>query len=239
LCNQFTGIVPLLALLAIGRSTAFGAVVAWGANDVGQTDVPPNVTNVVAMAARSDHSLALRADGSMVSWGSNYSGEGRVPFIPGGATFIAAVPGDEAAVTENGTVIYWGSWLGYVSIEPTNVIALAVGGFRYVALKSDGGVTQSITPGNSNLYIPASLTNIVAVAAGDEFSLILNADGQVFSYGLNPFGQVSLPPGLSNVVAIAAGAQHALALKADGTVMMARSWPGATIAQARLRCQAA
>jgi len=42
-----------LALAAEGR------VVAWGRNDVGQTDVPSGLSNVVRIAAGGGHSLAL------------------------------------------------------------------------------------------------------------------------------------------------------------------------------------
>jgi alpha-tubulin suppressor-like RCC1 family protein len=36
-----------------------GTVVAWGFNDVGQCNVPPGLTNVVAIAARAKHSMVL------------------------------------------------------------------------------------------------------------------------------------------------------------------------------------
>src|SRR5207302_6296737 len=44
---------------------ADGKVVAWGANDVGQTSVPPNLSNVVAIACSGDSCLALVGSGAI------------------------------------------------------------------------------------------------------------------------------------------------------------------------------
>ena len=35
----------------------------------GQSDVPAGLSNVVAVAAGGQHSLALKADGTVVAWG--------------------------------------------------------------------------------------------------------------------------------------------------------------------------
>lgn len=53
-----------------------GTVVAWGANNYGQCDVPEEIQgSVVAIAAGGYHSLALLADGRVVAWGDNGSGQ--------------------------------------------------------------------------------------------------------------------------------------------------------------------
>jgi len=44
-----------------------GTVVAWGDNSYGQTNVPPNLTGVKAIAAGRYHNLALKDDGMVVS----------------------------------------------------------------------------------------------------------------------------------------------------------------------------
>lgn len=46
---------------------ADGIVKAWGGNNYGQTNVPPNLTNVVAISAGGDHALALVGDGPPVT----------------------------------------------------------------------------------------------------------------------------------------------------------------------------
>jgi hypothetical protein len=45
--------------------------VVAGANELRQASVPAGLANVVAVAAGTAHSLALRADGTVVAWGSN------------------------------------------------------------------------------------------------------------------------------------------------------------------------
>jgi len=42
---------------------ADGTVVAWGVNNSGQTNTPPNLTNVLAVTGGSAHSLALTGNG--------------------------------------------------------------------------------------------------------------------------------------------------------------------------------
>ncbi len=66
-----------LALQAIGGAN--GRVVAWGWNAYGQLSVPVEAqSGVVAIAARKDHSLALKADGTVVAWGCNTHGQTRL-----------------------------------------------------------------------------------------------------------------------------------------------------------------
>ena len=49
-------------LLSPALAAIPGTLVAWGWNDVGQTDIPAGLSNVVALAAGDAHSLALRSD---------------------------------------------------------------------------------------------------------------------------------------------------------------------------------
>jgi Regulator of chromosome condensation (RCC1) repeat len=54
--------------LTVGYGQTNGtAIGAWGKNDAGETNVPPDLTNVVAISAGYQHSLALRADGTVVA----------------------------------------------------------------------------------------------------------------------------------------------------------------------------
>jgi alpha-tubulin suppressor-like RCC1 family protein len=72
----------VVAIAAGGHSLALladGTVRAWGNNSAGQCDIPPDLSNVVAIAAGYTHSLALRVDGSVVAWGNNDYGECNVP----------------------------------------------------------------------------------------------------------------------------------------------------------------
>ena len=43
-----------------------GSIVAWGGNSHGQLDVPSPNTDFVAIVAKGEYSLALKADGSIL-----------------------------------------------------------------------------------------------------------------------------------------------------------------------------
>jgi alpha-tubulin suppressor-like RCC1 family protein len=87
-------------------------VVAWSSNNPTLnstiTNVPSNLTNVVAIAAGATHTLALKGDGTVVAWGVNSNGETSVPT---GLTNVAAIAAGEShslALLSNGMVVAWG-----------------------------------------------------------------------------------------------------------------------------------
>jgi alpha-tubulin suppressor-like RCC1 family protein len=89
--------------------------VGWGENTYGQTNVPGGLSNVVAIAAGANHSLALNSDGTVVAWGDNSFGQSRVPAGLNAVLAISAGPGDSLAVKSDGTVVTWGqTWIGSV-----------------------------------------------------------------------------------------------------------------------------
>ena len=219
-----------------------GKVVAWGSNTLGQTNVPPNLTNIIAIAAGSVHSLALRNDGTVYAWGtSNIADETNVP--PGLSNVVAIAAagfygnkyGYSLALKSDGKVTGWGA----VSLPPdlSNVVAVAAGAYWWMALRSDGTVTSDYPYLTNGLLALGSdpLSNAVAVASGGRHCLALLRDGTVAGWGNNYDGQVTGAPSgsllytngivkvsgqiLSNVVEIAAGNMHSVALKADGTVV--------------------
>jgi len=105
-------IVVGVALAAPVRCTA-GSVVAWGYNEYGQTDVPPDATNVVAVAGGgttdgTGHSMALRVDGTVLAWGGNYRGECTVPDGLTNVLAIAAGWAHSLSLRADGTVVAWG-----------------------------------------------------------------------------------------------------------------------------------
>jgi hypothetical protein len=61
-----------------------------GDNTFGQISFPPNLSNLVAIAAGGWHSLALRADGTPIAWGNDSSGQCDVPPALTNAVAIAA-----------------------------------------------------------------------------------------------------------------------------------------------------
>jgi hypothetical protein len=211
--NLFLAAVTIFSL-AIESGQAAGRVVAWGKNDFLQTNVPPNVTNAVAVAGGSTHSLALRNTGAVAGWGDNGKGQTSAPANLTNATAIAAGAGFSLALTSNGTVIAWGN-LSAAPATATNVVAITATYSNALALTESGNVISWVagpTP-------PANATNIVAIAAGYKHSLALTGDGAVVGWGDNTWGQTAIPANLTNVVALAAGEFHSLALKSDGTVV--------------------
>jgi alpha-tubulin suppressor-like RCC1 family protein len=198
------------------------------------------LTNVVAIAAGHDRSLALKSDGSVWGWGYNGFAE-----TGAGSNTPAAVLTPVQVVGPNGT--------GFLS----GVSAIAARGYFSMALKSDGTVWAWGANGNGELgqnFIGSGasappvlvvgpggssiMTSITAIASDHDAGLALKSDGSVWTWGENDNGQAGtntlgdnpapaqvLGPGgsgtLSGVTAIAGGVDFSLALKSDGTV---RAW---------------
>jgi YD repeat-containing protein len=196
-------------------------VVAWGNNDYGQTDVPADLKNVIAVAAGDGQSLALRADGTVVAWGRSYQ-----TAVPAGLSNVIAVAAGSyhsLALRADGTVVAWSN-NGNVTTVPaglSNVVTIAGGENFSLALRADGTVVAWGDNSYGQTDVPAGLNNVVAVACTFRQSLALRADGTVVAWGSKSSGSptTAVPAGLSNVVAVATGYDHSLALLADGTVV--------------------
>src|SRR5690242_11976674 len=101
-------------------------VIAWGANADGQCSVPNGLTNVVAIAAGSQHSLAVNADGTVSVWGD-------IPAPPPGLSNVIAVSAGahySLALRTNGTVVGWG-WNNEgqcnAPVDLTNAVSISAG----------------------------------------------------------------------------------------------------------------
>jgi len=205
-----------------------GTVVAWGANGNGQVTGTPApdggpysataspvtlrdqvLTEVIAIAAGTYHTVALKNDGSVVSWGG--LDQTTVPVAArSGVTAIAAGSAHTVALKNDGTVVAWGyNREGQVTgTAPTD--------------GSDFAIASPVTLGGQ------VLGGVTAIAAGDglfeaggSHTVALKDDGTVVRWGAtaspdlstaieNPVtlgGQV-----LSGVTAIAAGHFQTVAL---------------------------
>src|SRR6266478_3281903 len=74
----------LSVLLVLGIFSTFNAsaqpfVQAWGWNFEGECNLPAGLANVIAVAAGSDCSVALKNDHTVVAWGNNDIGQATVP----------------------------------------------------------------------------------------------------------------------------------------------------------------
>jgi len=214
-----------------------GTVVGWGDNSRGESTIPSQLTNVVAIAAGDASCLALSANGTVTGWGYNPYGQVNVPNGLSNVVAIAEGDGHSLALTASGTVVGWGNnSSGQITIpgQLTNIVAISAGGMQSMALTASGSVVcwgdNSAGQGN----VPSGLTNVVAISAGDYFNLALTKSGNVVAWGNNTYGQTNVPAGLSNVVSIAAGwndginVSFGLAVTSAGTVV---GWGGNSYGQ--------
>jgi len=176
------------------------------------------LTNVVAIAAGANQSLALKGNGTVVAWGDDYYGETNVPTGLTNVVAIAAGGYYSLALKGDGTVVAWDDHPGFPT-GLTNVVAIAAGWLDSLALKGDGTVVVWGDDGYGETTIPTGLTNVVAIAEGAYHCLALRNDGTVVCWGDDYYGETNVPSGLTNVVAIAGGYRYSLALKSDGTVV--------------------
>lgn len=193
--------------------SAPGKVVAWGA--VGQ--IPNNPSDVVAIAAGTSHSLALRSNRTVVAW----DWQGSLP-VPAGLSDVVAIAAGydhSLALKSDGTVVAWGgNEYGQATVPAglTNVTAIAAGEYHSVALRSDGTVVVwGVLWGGG----PAGVRDVISIAAGSDFTLALKSDGTVIAWGSNVYGRSAPPAGLSDVIAISAGYNFSAALKRDGSIV--------------------
>src|SRR5262245_10893424 len=92
----------LFAAMAGTVMAQSGSVIAWGDNSFGQTNLPPGLTNIVALAAGANHSLALRNDGAVLSWGDDSMQQVTLPSALTTAMAIGAGANHSLAVRSNG-----------------------------------------------------------------------------------------------------------------------------------------
>ena len=215
----------------------YGSVWAWGNNVSGQLGnrtqtasllpVQVNIStgaylsDIVAVNAGSNHSLALKSNGTVWAWGDNSYGQ----------------LGDGTSVGK----LYAVRVIGL----PTSIVAIAAGGNHNLAMTSDGSVwawgdnsygqlgNNTVSASNTPLQVSnntgtGSLSGITAISAGQNHSLALTSDSFVWAWGINTSGQLgnntlvnsvlpvqvrsSAGDYLNSVSAISAGISHNLAL---------------------------
>ena len=213
--------------------------IAWGANDLGQANVPATATNVIAVAAGWNHSLALRRDGTVVGWGTNNAGQATAPPSATNLVAIAAGSDHSLGLRNNGTVIAWGD-NSYGQARPpasvtnaaANVIAIAAGQQHSMALRGNGTVVCWGHGQFDQTNVPPGLTNVMAIAAGANHCVALKRDGTVTGWGQNSYDQITFPTNLFGVFAIAAGGDRTLVLLKRHAVLLpphARAGGGITL----------
>lgn|GEM_PF-6237479 len=219
MCRALVASAAISGWLAGTRAS--GALVSWGYDTSGQTNVPAGLTNVTRIGAGSYYSAVL-SGGTVNAWGDGIFGETNVPVGLSNVAAVGCAGFHVLALMSNGLVTAWGyNNYGETNVPAglSNVTAVAGGADFSLALQSNGLVTAWGQNSDGQANVPAGLSNVVAIAAGQNHSLALKQDGTVAAWGLNTSGQTIVPFGLSNVVAVAGGAYHTLALKQDGTMV--------------------
>ena len=218
----------------------------WQFSSEGQTQPPPDLGPVVAIAAGRAHTLALQADGTLRAFGRNgvhfyddypswraeyfHIGQCDVPEDLG--TVIAFDGGHEhsVALLADGSIRCWGAGtesppspnLPYhagQSIVPAGAepaVAIAAGGYHTVALGVDGVIRSW----GAQSVVPSDLGPVVAIAAGDRHTAALLADGRVRRWGHNLGPQCTIPAQDPPIVAIDARGNRTLARLADGQILV-------------------
>jgi hypothetical protein len=218
-----------------GRVSVFGPlsyIIAWGDNSGGQTNVPPNLDDIIAAAGGDYHSVALHHDGTLVAWGYNGDGQTTVPTNVLRFVSIAAGAGHNLAITEIGSVIAWGRNDCGQTIVPSTatngVLAVAAGDAHSLALLSLGTIVAWGDNSLGQTSVPQGLSGVRAIAAGRNHNLALRTNGTVVAWGFNVYGQASPPGNLTNAIAVAGGYLHSAALLANGSVV---AWGDNTFGQ--------
>ncbi|MGE3843813.1 MAG: chitobiase/beta-hexosaminidase C-terminal domain-containing protein, partial [Vicinamibacterales bacterium] len=205
---------------------ADGTVATWGLNSSNQLGLGPNpdppfnvprtvagLSNVVAIAGGTYHSLALTSDGTVWSWGNNSQGQ-----LGDGTTTDRATP---------------------TALGLTNIVAIAAGQWHSQAVASDGtryawgrNSTGALGDGTTiDRLSPVTISGVTSVttaAAGWAHSLVRRATGGVQSWGANGQGQLGVAGGgssspitvtaLSTIAQVVAGGDFGLALDTAGAV---------------------
>ena len=196
-----------------------GSVIAWGqANQYGEClgtnrdgtailgiasgqpvkILGEDLTEVIAVEAGTEFSVALKSDGSVIAWGNNNYGQCTVPSEAlSDVTSISCGLFHVLALKSNGSVISWGSQSAnnygqgnIPTIAQSGVTAIAAGQFHSLALTNTGAVLAW----GQNIYgqctVPtAALNGVIAIASGSFHSIALKNDGTVIAWGRNNYGQ--------------------------------------------------
>ena len=95
---------------------------------------------MIAIAAGSFHSLALKADGTVVAWGWDAGGQSSVPIDLTGVKAITAGYSHSVALKDDGTVVAWGdNTYGQLDVIEglANVVAISAGDHHTLALRAN------------------------------------------------------------------------------------------------------
>lgn len=217
------GISSAASAMIVRKPSVGTTVIGWGQGGQGQTTIPGDLGDVVALCGSSFNSVALQADGTVSAWGWISGGLNDLPEGLTNVVMISAIRTHGLALQANGKVAAWGFNTYGETVVPealSNVTAVAIAaGYDHSLALTDRGLIVAWGRTNENqCAVPSGLSNVVAVVAGNRFSLALQADGAIVAWGDLSSGQGGIPAGLDDAIAVGASPYDGVALRSNGTV---------------------
>ena len=183
----------------------------------------PEKVRITAIAAGTDHTVALYSDGRVRAIGGNTEGQCNVSRWSG---IVAIAAGDKHTVglKKDGTVVTAGAATARrisdnhcCAVESwRDITAIAAGASYTLGLKNDG----TIAAAGSNYHAQQAartMSGIRMIAAGPRHVALLHKNGTVLS---GNYGEVLLRK-WQNVTQLALGSDHIVGLTSSGTVLSA------------------
>lgn len=212
--------------------TDSGRLVAFGANDYGQCNVPSLLKGeaFTLVAAGEHHTVALTTAGRFLAMGRQRLGTCAAPPVGAGEAYLSVALGDyhTAVLTTSGRLLVF----GYNGFGQCDVPALpageaykmvAVGEYHTVAITTRGRLVAFGANGVGQCHVPhlGADDAFRAVGAGNCHTVALTARGRLLAFGGNLYGQCEVPrliPG-DAFQAVSAGCFHTLALTTSGLLL--------------------
>ena len=179
----------------------------------------PGLSNVVAISAGGNHSMALLRDGSIRAWGGNRYGQ-----LGDGTTVDRWTPVPVKTSDKAVAIACGSSWTSCAVLEDGRALEWGA----LIPATRPGATTSDA----ESLPVPvAGVSKGRAIVMGDDVTLVVTRAGTVSSWGLNQYKQLGhgaftqrgLPPGmvtgLSGVHAVMARTHACIAILDDGRIM--------------------
>lgn len=242
--GQVIGLTDVAAIAA-GRSTGIalkndGTVWAWGENTYGTlgdgntetsalsgaSSIPAMViglSDIVTIATKRSHILAMESDGTVWAWGHNRYGQFGNGMATGDPNLSGPVPVLVSELTDQDSTLATGYWHSMALKGDGTVWSW---GWNEAGELCDGTVINKLIPVEIN-----GLYDLAAIEGGEYQTIALTRSGAVWMCGSNSVGQLGIGvateesintpvavTGLTNVFAISSGKYYSISLKGDGTI---------------------
>src|SRR5689334_7214537 len=139
--------VCIFLFLTVSLSVHGSRIVAWGGysggpNPGNETNVPPNLTDAIAVSGGTGFTVALRTNGEVVTWGNPPFIDRPVLGVPAALNNVVAIScaaEHTIALRRDGTVVGWGFNLRGQTVPPAGLhdaVAISANGEHSLALRS-------------------------------------------------------------------------------------------------------